>query len=62
MGGQHRQRFLKPAKEYGKLDLLSVEWVPPRDEKPGKLVSVGTPALEREAVRRVVRGLPHDGR
>jgi predicted CXXCH cytochrome family protein len=43
LGGQHRQRFLKPSKEYGKLDLLSVEWVPPRGEVPGKLVSVERP-------------------
>jgi hypothetical protein len=43
LGGRHRQRFLKPSKDYGKLDLLSVEWVPPRDKKPGKLVSVERP-------------------
>ena len=43
MGHRQRQRFLKPSKEYGKLDLLSVEWVPPRDGKTGKLVSVERP-------------------
>jgi predicted CXXCH cytochrome family protein len=43
MGDQRRQRFLKPAKAYGKLDLLSVEWVPPQGEKPGKLESLERP-------------------
>jgi predicted CXXCH cytochrome family protein len=43
LGGQHRQRFLRRSKEYGKLDLFSVEWVPPRDGKPGKLVSTDRP-------------------
>src|SRR4051794_7347286 len=43
LGGQHRQRFLKPSKEYGKLDLLSVEWVPPRDKQPAKFASAERP-------------------
>jgi predicted CXXCH cytochrome family protein len=43
LGGRHRHRFLKPAKEYGKLDLLSIEWVPPRAGRPGKLASVERP-------------------
>jgi predicted CXXCH cytochrome family protein len=43
MGGQQRQRFLRPAKAYGKLDLLSVEWAPPRGEKPGTLVALQRP-------------------
>ena len=37
------QHFLKSAKAYGKLDLLSVEWVPPRGKEPGKLVSPERP-------------------
>jgi predicted CXXCH cytochrome family protein len=37
LGNQQRQRFLKPAQAYGKLELLSVEWTPPRDAKLGKL-------------------------
>jgi predicted CXXCH cytochrome family protein len=43
MGDQHLQRFLKPAKEYGKFDLLSAEWAPPRDGKQGRLVSANRP-------------------
>ena len=43
MGDERRQRFLRSAKEYGKLDLLSIEWVPPRDGNPGKLASVERP-------------------
>src|SRR5207247_4860987 len=38
LGGKHFLRFLKPAQEYGKLDLLSVAWQPGRKlvapEKP----------------------------
>jgi Cytochrome c3 len=37
MGNQRRQRFLKPSKAYGKLEMLSVEWTPPSGEKPGRL-------------------------
>lgn len=43
MGNQERQRFLRPTREYGKLELLSVEWAPPRDEKPGRLIAVERP-------------------
>jgi predicted CXXCH cytochrome family protein len=43
LGDRQRQRFLKPVNAYGKLDLLSVEWIPPRAGKPGKLVSVERP-------------------
>jgi hypothetical protein len=43
LGDRQRQRYLKPAKEYGKLDLLSIAWVPPRDGKPGRLVSAERP-------------------
>jgi hypothetical protein len=39
LGHERRQRFLKPAKEYGKLDLLSVEWVPSRDGSAGKILN-----------------------
>lgn len=43
LGNQQRQRFLKPAKAYGKLDLLSVEWLPPQGREPGKLLSTDRP-------------------
>src|SRR5262245_37911122 len=43
LGGGNRVRFLKPAAEYGKLDLLSVEWAPPRDGAPGKLLHAEKP-------------------
>jgi hypothetical protein len=43
MGAGQRQRFLKPAKAYGTLELLSVEWIPPRGKEPGKLVSTERP-------------------
>src|SRR5262249_15606796 len=43
LGNQQRQRFLKPAPAYGQLELLSVEWMPPRNGKPGKLTGTERP-------------------
>lgn len=43
MGDRRRQRFLRSGKEYGKLDLLSVEWIPPQGQNSGKLASLDTP-------------------
>src|SRR5262249_17572328 len=43
LGDQRRQRFLKPAKGYGQLELLSAEWAPPRKDEPGKLISTANP-------------------
>lgn len=43
MGDRQRQRFLKPAKEYGRVELLSVQWIPPRGGKPGRLLAEGNP-------------------
>jgi predicted CXXCH cytochrome family protein len=43
LGGQRQQRFLKPAKAYGTLELLSAEWVPPRGKEPGRLFSAERP-------------------
>src|SRR5262245_57842719 len=34
MGDQRRQRFLKPSKDYGKLEVLSVQWAPPGEHAP----------------------------
>ena len=43
MGDERQQRFLKPAKAYGKLELLSVAWTPPRDKIPAQLTSTERP-------------------
>jgi hypothetical protein len=43
LGEGQRQRFLKTAKAYGTLELLSAEWIPPRQKEPGKLVSAEHP-------------------
>lgn len=43
MGNKQQQRFLKSAKDYGQLEMLSTSWIPPRDEKPGKLLSPERP-------------------
>jgi predicted CXXCH cytochrome family protein len=42
LGDQQRQRFLKPGKAYGQMDMLSVEWSPPRGKEPGKLLNAET--------------------
>jgi hypothetical protein len=43
LGNEQRQRFLKPAQAYGRLELLSVEWTPPRQNKPHKLMHAERP-------------------
>jgi predicted CXXCH cytochrome family protein len=43
LGGAHRQRYLKPARAYGQLDILSAQWVPPRVEQPGRLLIAEAP-------------------
>jgi len=39
LGGNNRLRFLKRGEEQGKLDLLPVEWIPPRTGVEGKLTA-----------------------
>ena len=56
MGDRHRQRFLKPSKAYGKLELLSVEWAAAAGQEAGRVRVRGAPALGREAVRRLCAG------
>jgi len=41
LGGEKRQRFLKPAAGYGKLDLLNIAWLPPHGGKAGELIISG---------------------
>ncbi|MGE3818562.1 MAG: cytochrome c3 family protein [Isosphaeraceae bacterium] len=43
MGGERQRRFLKPAREYGKLELLSTRWEPPRTDRPGGLLDLDRP-------------------
>jgi len=43
LGGNQRLRFLKQSTAYGKLDLLSAEWVPGHGNEPGKLSSTNDP-------------------
>jgi predicted CXXCH cytochrome family protein len=43
LGGEHRQRFLKPGSAYGTLELLSVSWSPPRAGQEGKLLTPDRP-------------------
>jgi predicted CXXCH cytochrome family protein len=38
MGGPRRQRYLRPAHAYGKLELLSTQWQPPGPDRPGRLL------------------------
>lgn len=39
MGDRRRQRFLRSAQAYGKLELLSAEWSPTLDQEPGRLLA-----------------------
>jgi hypothetical protein len=46
LGNTNRMRFLKPASEYGKLELHSVAWVPSCPGEVGKLVDTDRPHWE----------------
>ncbi|HEY2414929.1 MAG TPA: cytochrome c3 family protein [Pirellulaceae bacterium] len=43
MGGRNRQRFLKRSADHGRLDLLSVEWVPSKSGADGRLSQTQSP-------------------
>jgi hypothetical protein len=43
LGDTRRVRFLKRSTEYGKLDLLTSQWQPPRNKEPGKLIAPENP-------------------
>jgi len=50
LGGDNRQRFLKPGKAYGTLDLLSVSWSPPRAGQEGKLLTPDRPHWDAKSI------------
>jgi hypothetical protein len=43
MGHKNRQRFLKRSTDHGRLDLLSVEWIPSKQSGDGRLAAIGNP-------------------
>src|SRR5262249_6357192 len=43
LGERRRQRFLKPAAGYGKLEILSTQWSPPENGKDGHLLHAAQP-------------------
>lgn len=43
LGGPRRQRYLKPARAYGQLEMLSTQWEPPRATRPGRLLDAKAP-------------------
>lgn len=43
MGGRIQQRFLKASSEHGRLDLLSLKWIPSKSGAEGKLVQLEQP-------------------
>jgi hypothetical protein len=49
LGGKHRQRFLKAAASYGKLDLLLAGFVPSDDGKEGRLIDADKPHWDAKA-------------
>jgi hypothetical protein len=46
LGNTRRLRFLKPAREYGKLEVHSVGWTPPQAGQAGQLVETERPQWE----------------
>jgi hypothetical protein len=46
MGNSRRERFIKRSSEYGKLDLLTCQWQPPRRDESGKLIATENPAWD----------------
>ncbi len=46
LGGSHRQRFLKPARAYGQLEMLSASWMPPGTDRPGRLLDANASRWE----------------
>ena len=48
LGGDTHSRYLRRAKGYGKLDLLSVSWDAPTDAREGRLVDPETPKWNGE--------------
>jgi hypothetical protein len=46
LGDSRRVRFLKRSSEYGKLDLLTCQWQPPRNKEAGKLIAPEIPAWD----------------
>jgi Cytochrome c3 len=48
LGGDKRLRFLKRGEEQGKLDLLPVEWIPPRAGAEGKLTAIESPEWDSQ--------------
>lgn len=43
MGHKNRQRFLKRSADHGRLDLLSVEWIPSKQSGDGRLTAIESP-------------------
>lgn len=43
MGDSRHQRFLKAGEAHGRLELLSVEWSPPTEGQPGRLINPDQP-------------------
>jgi predicted CXXCH cytochrome family protein len=48
LGGARRQRFLRPSRDYGRLDLLGVSWSPGRDDRPGRLLDAADPRWDAD--------------
>ncbi len=56
LGGVTHSRYLRRAKGYGKLDLLSVGWDLPTEGREGKLVHPGTPKWNGERFGKACAG------
>lgn len=49
MGTRSRHRFLKRSAEHGRLELLTVEWVPSKSGRDGRLTQLEQPHWDRQA-------------
>jgi predicted CXXCH cytochrome family protein len=48
LGGSRRQWYLRPSREYGRLEMLSAQWEPPRAGHPGRLIDPDRPSWDAE--------------
>jgi hypothetical protein len=56
LGGNQHLRYLKPAKGYGKLELLSVAWAASANDKDGRLFSLDNPHWDAQGFQAACAG------
>jgi hypothetical protein len=56
LGASNRLRFLKRSAEHGRLDLFSVEWIPPKSDSEGQLAALRRPEWDHDKFGRACAG------